>query len=147
MKVLAAVDDAASLQAIAASVIAQLKSAGTEVRLVHVIESFPVAMAERLGSREHPDFVAAREEQRRSAIALVEHATAVLRNAGFEVSVALEEGDVPSTIVEQAHDWPADLIMIGTHHRTGLSRFLHGSVADAVAHQAECPVEIVPISG
>jgi nucleotide-binding universal stress UspA family protein len=146
MKVLAAVEDAAGLDAITSKAIAQLKPAGTEVRLLHVVDPFPVAVAERLGSKEHPDFEAARDEQRRDAIALLENAAAVLRRAGFDVSFSLEEGDVPGTIVEQADGWPADLIMIGSHGRGGLSRLLRGSVSDTVAHRAKCPVEIVPIS-
>jgi nucleotide-binding universal stress UspA family protein len=146
MKVIAAVDDAVGLEAIASKVIAQLKPAGTEIRLVHVVDPFPVAIAERLGSREHPDFEAARSKERRESAGIVEQAAAVLRAAGFDVSFSLAEGDVSSILIEQANDWPADLIMIGSHARSGLRRLLHGSVSDAVAHQVSCPVEIIPIA-
>lgn len=47
-------------------------------------------------------------------------------------------------IVQQAEEWGADLIVIGTHGRTGLYHFLMGSVAEHVARKSACPVLIVP---
>lgn len=47
-------------------------------------------------------------------------------------------------IVQQAEDWHADLIVIGTHGRSGLYHFLMGSVAEHVARKSACPVLIVP---
>lgn len=47
-------------------------------------------------------------------------------------------------IVQQAEDWGAELIVIGTHGRSGLYHFLMGSVAEHVARKAACPVLIVP---
>ncbi|RZJ63057.1 MAG: universal stress protein [Flavobacterium sp.] len=50
-------------------------------------------------------------------------------------------------ILQQAEEWGADLIVIGTHGRTGLYHFLMGSVAEHVARKAACPVLIVPNKG
>lgn len=47
-------------------------------------------------------------------------------------------------IVHQAEEWGAELIVIGTHGRTGLYHFLAGSVAEHVARKSACPVLIVP---
>lgn len=47
-------------------------------------------------------------------------------------------------IVQQAEEWAADLIVIGTHGRSGLYHFLMGSVAEHVARKSACPVLIVP---
>src|SRR5437016_7879524 len=49
-------------------------------------------------------------------------------------------GDPASAIVEAAEQENADLIVIGTHGRTGLTRLLMGSVAEAVVRRAKCPV-------
>lgn len=47
-------------------------------------------------------------------------------------------------ILQQSEEWGADLIVIGTHGRTGLNHFLMGSVAEHVARKSACPVLIVP---
>ncbi|MFD0941820.1 universal stress protein [Pedobacter boryungensis] len=47
-------------------------------------------------------------------------------------------------IIQQAEEWGAELIVIGTHGRSGLYHFLMGSVAEHVARKAACPVLIVP---
>jgi len=49
-------------------------------------------------------------------------------------------GDPASSIVDEAEKEHADLIVMGTHGRTGLSRLLMGSVAEAVVRRAKCPV-------
>jgi nucleotide-binding universal stress UspA family protein len=52
----------------------------------------------------------------------------------------LVEGDPASEILDIAREIAADLIVMGTHGRTGLSRFLMGSVAEQVVRKAGCPV-------
>ena len=52
----------------------------------------------------------------------------------------LEEGDPASHIVRLAEDTGSDLIVMGTHGRTGLRRWLLGSVAEQVMRRAHCPV-------
>jgi nucleotide-binding universal stress UspA family protein len=49
-------------------------------------------------------------------------------------------GDPARAIVQTAEDEHADLIVMGTHGRTGLTRLLMGSVAEAVVRNAPCPV-------
>lgn len=49
-------------------------------------------------------------------------------------------GDPPGALVRLAESENVDLIVIGTHGRTGLSRLLMGSVAEAVVRKAPCPV-------
>jgi nucleotide-binding universal stress UspA family protein len=52
----------------------------------------------------------------------------------------LEEGDAASHIIRAAEQLGCDLIVMGTHGRTGLSRWLLGSVAEQVMRLANCPV-------
>jgi nucleotide-binding universal stress UspA family protein len=65
-----------------------------------------------------------------------------LRPAGGEVPVEhrLAEGDAAEEIVRLAGELNCDLIVMGTHGRTGLARLLFGSVAEKVLRQAPCPV-------
>ena len=51
-----------------------------------------------------------------------------------------EEGQAPTTIVQQAEHIQADMIVIGTHGRSGLPHMLLGSVAEKVVRTASCPV-------
>ena len=57
---------------------------------------------------------------------------------------ATREGPVAQQIVEYADDYDADLIVMGTHGRTGLHRFLVGSVAQRTIQTASTPVLTVP---
>ena len=52
----------------------------------------------------------------------------------------LEQGDAVSEILRVAQEARADLIVLGTHGRTGLGRLLMGSVAEQVVRRAACPV-------
>ena len=52
-------------------------------------------------------------------------------------------GDPAYAILEQAKSSQTDLILMGTHGRGGLARFLMGSISHSVLHQADCPVLIV----
>jgi nucleotide-binding universal stress UspA family protein len=52
----------------------------------------------------------------------------------------LEQGDAAPEILRVAHEIDADLIVMGTHGRTGLRRLLMGSVAEQIVRKAPCPV-------
>jgi len=62
-------------------------------------------------------------------------------NYSCEAKVGM--GDPAFAILEQAQASQADIILMGTHGRGGLARFLIGSVSHSVLHQAQCPVLIV----
>lgn len=47
-------------------------------------------------------------------------------------------------ILEVAAEWSADLIIMGTHGRTGFDHFLSGSVSESVVRRSLCPVLVVP---
>jgi nucleotide-binding universal stress UspA family protein len=55
------------------------------------------------------------------------------------------EGDPATEIVRYARDASADLIVMGTHGRTGVDRLLMGSVAEQVLRDAPCSVLIVKL--
>ncbi len=52
-------------------------------------------------------------------------------------------GHVAHVIDRAATDWAADLIVIGSHARTGLSRIVLGSVSETLIHTSTCPVLVV----
>lgn len=59
---------------------------------------------------------------------------------GPPVRTLLVEGIPYKGILDRAEEWNADLIVMGTHGRTGVERALTGSVAERVIRFAPCPV-------
>ena len=57
-----------------------------------------------------------------------------------EVNTIIRQGDTKQTVLKVADELDADLIVMGTHGRRGLSHALSGSVAEAVLRQSRCPV-------
>ncbi len=77
------------------------------------------------------------------AHARMEVVTTKLSAMNYSCQPNVGMGDPASAIHEQAKSLGSDLIMMGTHRRGGLSRFLIGSVSHAVLHHTTCPVILV----
>ena len=65
------------------------------------------------------------------------------RAAGADATYLVWEGDAGEAIVAAADAECADLIVVGSHGRSGVTRFLIGSVSDYVVRNAHCPVMVV----
>lgn len=66
------------------------------------------------------------------------------QSAGVPVDVIVVTGNVASEIVQVAAELPADIIVIGTHGRSGFERLMLGSVTERILRRAPCPVLTVP---
>ena len=64
---------------------------------------------------------------------------------GLQVTHFNEFGDTSDGIIQCSKDFGADLIVIGTHSRSGIDRLLMGSVAEHVVRYSEIPVLVVPM--
>ena len=64
--------------------------------------------------------------------------------AGIPVELLTRDGEVVPEILALARTMPADLVVLGTHGRSGFERLALGSVAEKVLRRAECPVLSVP---
>lgn len=142
MKILLAIDGSTFSQSALEAVMAQAKPKETDLRILHVIEPAPVyadgqAWGYGLESAE------VLEEEREQAQGLLARAAQEFRAAGFQVTTEIEVGNPKVVIVDSAAEWPADLIVLGSHGRKGLEHFLMGSVSEAVARHAPCSVQIV----
>lgn len=71
------------------------------------------------------------------------HGMELLRAHGLNARLRVRHGGVGAEIVAEAREWPADLVVVGTHDRGALQRAVRGSVADYVMHHAPCSVEVV----
>lgn len=144
MRILLAIDDSKFSEAAVETVIEQARPHGTEVRVLHVVEAPPLLVGRELVGYE-PALQNALEFQKKHAEALVAKTAELLRARSLKVTAALEVGDPKSKILDVAEEWHADLIVLGSHGRKGLNRFLMGGVSEAVARHACCSVEIVRI--
>lgn len=74
----------------------------------------------------------------------VERVRDAAEGRGVEVTTDVVEGTPASAIVEAAED--GDVVVMGTHGRTGLDRYLIGSTTEKVVRTADVPVVTVPVS-
>jgi nucleotide-binding universal stress UspA family protein len=63
----------------------------------------------------------------------------------MKVTTAVQQGDPKSMTIDASAEWHADLIVVGSHGRNALDRFLMGRGSEAIARHAPCSVEIVRI--
>jgi nucleotide-binding universal stress UspA family protein len=142
MKILLAIDDSKLSDAAIQAVIRQARSRDTEVRVLHVVEPPSLLVARDMGGYD-PALDAVWGEETKQAQALVAKTAETLRSHGIDVTTAVQQGDPKSIIIDTSEEWHADLVVLGSHGRKALDRFLMGSVSEAVARHARCSVEIV----
>lgn len=83
------------------------------------------------------------DEQRRALEGLVAKAEQRLRESGFATDGRLLIGDPREALIDAAREERADLIAMGSHGRTGLSKLVLGSVSSHVVTHAPCSVLVV----
>lgn len=66
------------------------------------------------------------------------------RPHGRQAEPRVRVGEPAREIVQEATDWQADVVVLGTHGRAGLERFVLGSVAESVVRGATCNVLVLP---
>ncbi len=110
---------------------------GAELEIVHVEEPLP---AYAFSEGALPDLPRLQEKVRSSAERQLEDQAKEARGAGIPVRTIVLPGTPATTIVERARTEGVDLIVVGTHGRTGLEHMLIGSVAERVVRYASCPV-------
>ena len=124
-------------------------SEAAQAAIAHAID-----LADRYGSRLHALFVvdsAAYASLDAGAQPVIEslktegeretaRVEADAADAGIDAESAVEIGSPHRRIVDYAADHDIDLIFMATHGRTGLDRYLLGSVTERVVRTADCPV-------
>ena len=148
-RILVAVDGSGTSQLALAQGIELAKEPQARLRLIHVVDE--TGSEHRAGATPNDFWRAARKAGER----VLEEAKARAQKAGVEPETKLLEirtlgalvRRVASSIVAEAERWEADLIVIGTHGRRGLSKLVLGSTADGVVRTAGRPVLLIPGSG
>ena len=99
---------------------------------------FEPALERRLGTSTPPQPMVVLHDHHEAALTQLRDLMPASFQGTWDVDVTA--GPPAETIVHVAHERDADLIVIGTHGRTGLSHVLLGSVAEKVVRLAPCPV-------
>ncbi len=144
MKVLIAIDDSEFARAAVDSVVMRPWRDGTEFLVVNVVQLLPPAFSDWHSGYVKAS-VEAQEMMKTRFRQVVSETVSYMKDklAGASVEGQVLEGNIRDGIIDTAASWEADLIVMGSHGRTGLTRFLLGSVAEAVLNRAPCSVEII----
>ena len=128
-KILVPMDGSDPAAAGLAEAIKIAKSFGSRIRLVHVVNEFVVDATYGPGMYTNDVIQSLRDIGK----GILSEAESLVRKEGVEVeSVLLESigGPAAAPIADQSRQWPADLIVMGTHGRRGLARLALGSDAE-----------------
>jgi len=145
MKILLAIDGSTCSDAAVRDVANKPWPAGSEVKIVSVVEPAMLPAVETWVPPE--DYIEALEragdDQAREIVNKA--ATRVRQEQGSRLRVSTEivRGHPIQAIIEEADACESDLIVVGSHGYQGLTRLWLGSVSQAVASHAKCSVEIV----
>ena len=115
---------------------------GVEVRVLSVVElSVPLLQP----PYSSPLMETLRADAMQRAQNAIRAAEQIVAGTGSSVSSAVSVLlDSPKVIIpDDARQWGADLIVVGSHGHRGINRFLLGSVSEAVAMHADCSVEVI----
>ncbi len=121
----------------------KLAAGKAKLRLVYVIEETYPLDAEGFA---FIDYAALQEAVRHTGERALAQAAEKVQQSGMTAETALLDvsGERVAIVIDrEARSWPADLIVIGTHGRSALSRLLLGSVAEDVVRGALVPVLLV----
>ena len=110
---------------------------GASVELLHVVDDFTFGAYSEIYVPNIPDMT---QEAINTALERLKTIEAAVFPHGADVESVVYAGRPASTIIDHAAEGRFDLIVMGTHGRTGLSHLLMGSVAEHVVRTAGCPV-------
>jgi nucleotide-binding universal stress UspA family protein len=140
-KILIAVDNSTCSEKAAKTGYGMAQTFGSAVALVNIIEPMPATINQDLTLA--PVFLDTYDNTEENSHELLKEIEKRF-GEGIETTYLSVVDSAAHGIINQAEEWGADLIVIGTYGRTGLYHFLMGSVAEHVARKAACPVLIIP---
>jgi len=148
-KILIGIDDSRQSEKAAAYGFALAKLLQAEVGLVEVIEPILIAPATtgiaggEISMLNMPP-IEMMDAQDASAKTVMKRFVAQY-GAEHNITQFLETGDAATVVIDTAVKFNADLIVVGSHGRSGFNRLLTGSVSEDVSRHTEIPVLVVPL--
>jgi nucleotide-binding universal stress UspA family protein len=111
------------------------KKAAAEITLIEIFEPVSTVGATGISCSARED-----ESVRKSLLSYLNHVAEPIKNDGLKVSTAVLFGNAASKIMEYAEKNGIDLIAVSTHGRSGLGRWVFGSVTDKILHTGNVAV-------
>jgi nucleotide-binding universal stress UspA family protein len=137
--VLVPIDFSATADRALAYAIALGQQLQVRLTLLHVLDLTPVTVDEM-----PPGMTATYlDDLETDAQYLLQASRERVQSVGLQAESLLVQGTATQTIIDTAGEQGVDLIIMGTHGRTGLAHVLLGSVAEHVVRQGPCPVLVV----
>lgn len=143
MRILLTTDGSGYSQTAAEALARMFRPENAEVLVLEVVEPLIFTPPPQMAPGYAPEQAERLKEQFKEAEATTTQTATVLRNSGFKTDTRVVESDIRSGILNIAAEWNPDLIVMGSHGRRGVEKFLLGSVAESVARHAKCSVLIV----
>jgi len=145
MKILIAVDGSDCSDAAVAAIAGRPLTAGTEIRVLSVVESPYVPTPETMALPENyfDEMEKVAQDQAQTAVKSATSRLEAAHGSKATIGGVIAKGHPKEAIIDEAEKWGADLVVLGSHGYRGWQRFLLGSVSQAVASHANCSVEIV----
>ena len=144
--ILVAVDGSDPSKQALAEAIRLARQQSAQLKLIHVVDQTLRVFEERgwLGNEAMQKTLLKATSD--AGVKILEDAVQVCQAAGITAQTEMPKiisESIGDKILTEAEQWPADLIVIGTHGRRGIQKVMLGSVAEAVAKRATVPVMLI----
>lgn len=142
-KILVAIDSSSISDRALKEAVTLAKDMGSRLRIVHAVDASLAKTNELEGIIDVDEF---KQKLRQGGKVLLGKAQEKAKQSGVDAETGLLDIDgkrIAGALGEDATSWQADLIVMGTHGRTGFSYLLMGSVAEDFIRIAKAPILLV----
>jgi nucleotide-binding universal stress UspA family protein len=138
-KILIAIDNGKSAGAVALAGLQLARQYDAKIALVTIVDPAENWINEQVTSREMDDLI-----EGNFNISQQHVIDTVFKS--YPVKTFIQQGEPYEIILKIADEWGADVIVLGTHGRKGLSHLLMGSVAEEVIRHSKKTIVVIPVS-
>lgn len=143
MKVLLAVDGSEISKEAVARLPDLVRLDGSEVTVLTVAPNPVLPDVSGFMAPPYIDYTLLAQQVKAEAEATLTEAAAMLRERGVSPRTVFRQGDPGDEILKFIREQGVDLVVVGSHGRTGFRKFLLGSVSAKIVNEAPCPVLVI----